>query len=418
MPHSARTSIRPAITLACMVVACLAAFAVPAQEAGPHYLLSVPLRTQADLQSLAAAGLDIAGMNRAAGTASVVVTERDFQTLEKLGLGYSLIEVSHPLGHRAEALSDYTDPQEMSAFLDQVQAAYPTLAKKVLVTDPLYEGQIQMAMKITKDVDQENGKPVFLLDAQHHAREVMTPEIARDMIDYLTSRYATDAQVQHWVNNIEIWIVTSVNPDGAMYVFTNDNMWRKNRHPNCAVDINRNYEWSWASCGGSDDYCYGETYRGTSPSSEPETQGLQGLMASKHPLFNLTYHSFGEYILGPLGCTNPNEMGALGDIAEALNSVLENDQGQTGRYATGPSWSTIYVTDGSSDDEAYGRYGIFSYCIEVNSTGFQPDYATWRDVTVRRQRTAWQFFLDKTLDAPSIRGRVTDGNTGLPLQAA
>jgi carboxypeptidase T len=413
MSRSPLTVTRFTLTFAFLALACLAA---PAQGPGPHYLLSVPLRSQADLQSLAAAGLDVAGVNRSAGTAGVVVTERDFQTLERLGLSYSVVEVSHPLGRRAEALADYTDPQEMSAFLDQVQAAYPTLAKKVLLTDPLYEGQVQMALKITKDVGQANERPVFLMDAQHHAREVMTPEIARDMIDYLTSKYATDAQVQHWVDNIEIWIVTSVNPDGAMYVFSADNMWRKNRDPVCAVDINRNYEWNWASCDGSEDYCYGETYHGPTPGSEPETQGLTSLMA-KRPLFNLTYHSYGEYILSPLGCTDPNEAGVLGDIGEALNSILENDNGQTGHWATGPSWSTIYVTDGSSDDEAYGRYGIFGYCIEVNSTGFQPDYATWRDVTVRRQRTAWQYFLDLTLNAPSIRGRVTDENTGLPLSA-
>jgi murein tripeptide amidase MpaA len=38
------------------------------------------------------------------------------------------------------------------------------------------------------------------------------------MIDYLTSRYATDAQVRRWVDNINIYVVPSVNPDGGMYV--------------------------------------------------------------------------------------------------------------------------------------------------------------------------------------------------------
>jgi carboxypeptidase T len=417
MSRSTKRSFQPLIAAAFVAVACFVALSYWAQEARPHYLLSVPIRSQADLVSLAASGLDIAGVNRNAGTASVVASEADFEKIAKLGLPYNLIDVSHPLRQRGEALSDYTDPQEMSAFLDQVQAAYPSIAKKYVIKDPLFEGQVQVAMKITKDVDQENQRPVFFLDGQHHAREVMTAEITKDAVDYLTSRYATDPQVQHWVDNIEIWIVTIVNPDGAMYVFTNDNMWRKNRHPSCGVDNNRNYDWNWASCYGSDDFCASETYHGTAGASEPETQGMISVMAGKHPVFNLTYHSYGEYLLYPLGCTDPNEMGSLGDIAQALNGILENDQGHTGQYATGPSWSTIYVTDGSSDDEAYGKYGVFSYCIEVNSTDFQPDYATWRDVTVRRQRTAWQFFLDETLNAPSIRGRVTDESSGLPVQA-
>ena len=413
------------ICLSATVVTVLAfsALAVLAQDGSPHYLLSVPLRSPADLQRLASAKLDVAGINRVKQQASVVASPRDFETLAKMGLAYEVVDVSHPLSQRAEALADYTDPQEMSAFLDQVQAAYPTIAKKYVIKDPLYEGQVQYAMKITKDVDQENQRPVFFLDAQHHAREVMTAEISRDMVDYLTSHYATDPQVQHWVDNIEIWIVTIVNPDGAMYVFTNDNMWRKNRDPGCGsgdmtgVDLNRNYDWDWNACDGSDGYCSSDIYRGSAPASEPETQGMISLMSGKNPIFNLTYHSYGEYILYPEGCQDADETAALGDIGQALNSILENDYGRTGQYATGPSWSTIYVTDGSSDDEAYGKYGIFSYCIEVNSTDFQPDYATWRDVTVQRQRTAWQFFLDRTLDAPSIRGRVTDSATGSPIKA-
>lgn len=417
MSRTTREKSHLLIAAAFAAAACLAAFSIWAQDEGPHYLLTVPLRSQADLQSLAASRLDIAGVNRSAATVSVVATERDFQTLARLGLTYKLVDVSHPIRQKAEALSDYTDPQEMSAFLDQVQAQYPTIAKKYVIKDPLFEGQIQYAMKITKDVDQDNQRPVFLLDAQHHAREVMTPEISKDAVDYLTSRYATDPQVQHWVDNIEIWVVTIVNPDGAMYVFTTDNMWRKNRHPDCAVDINRNYDWSWNRCNGSDDYCESDVYRGTGPASEPETQGMISLMVGKHPIFNLTYHSYGEYILYPEGCTDADETDSLGDIGQALNSILQNDQGQTGQYATGPSWSTIYVTDGSSDDEAYGKYGVFSYCIEVNSSDFQPDYATWRDITVQRQRTAWQFFLDETLNAPSIRGHVTDSSTGLPVSA-
>lgn len=124
----------------------------------------------------------------------------------------------------------------MSAFIDSVVAAYPTLAKKATLQDVLYAGQKQYAVLITKDVAIPNERPSFLLDAQQHAREVMTPEIAKDMADYLTSRYATDDDVRRWVDNVTIWIVPSVNPDGAMYVFTTYNFWRKNRHPGCQGD--------------------------------------------------------------------------------------------------------------------------------------------------------------------------------------
>jgi hypothetical protein len=333
-------------------------------------------------------------------------------------LGWPLTIRSTNLEERAvEALADYTDPQELSDFMSQVVVAHPDLAAKSTLKDTLFELQKQYALHITKDVGVVNDRPSFILDAQHHAREVMTPEIARDFIDYLTSQYATDAQVRHWVDNINIYVVGSVNPDGAMYVFLHDTTWRKNRHPSCAVDNNRNYPTAWGSCNGSSASCTNDTFRGTAPASEPETQGLMQLTSDVRPFFALSYHSYGEYLMYPYGCSDPDERSALDEVAQGLNSILENDAGVTGQYATGPIWSTIYLADGGSIDTQYNQFGTYAYVIEVNSSAFQPDYATWRNITVQRQRTAWKYFLDKTLDGAQILGTVTDAGTGLPLPA-
>lgn len=361
-------------------------------------------------------GFDIAGINRYTGWVEVIGTEKDKQALIDLGYNAEIIDYSHPLNAKL-GLPDYKDPSEISSFMDQVQANYPSIAKKVLIKGPLYENHYIYAMKISDNVDQDEDEPAFILDAQHHAREVMTTEVAWDMIDYLTSRYSSDPEVQNWVNNIEIWVIPSVNPDGSNYVFTVNNMWRKNRNPVCQADLNRNYSFNWNGCNGSSGTCSSDTYRGPSPESELETQGMVDLFHQKHPIFNLTYHSYGEYIMWSYGCTDPDENAALGELGYALNNMLQNDNGQTGQYATGPIWSTIYSADGSSLDDIYGEMGTFAYVIEVNSSSFQPDYATWRDITVQRQRTAWKFFLDHTVNTPSIQGHVRDANTLQPLEA-
>jgi hypothetical protein len=188
------------------------------------------------------------------------------------------------------------------------------------------------------------------------------------MIDYLTSRYATDAQVRRWVDNINIYVVPSVNPDGGMYVFTTDSLWRKNRHPACAVDNNRNYPAGWGICNGSSTSCGAETFRGTAGGSEPETQGLMQLTSNVRPFFALSYHSYGEYLMYPYGCSDPDEMSALDEVGQGLNAILENDAGVTGQYATGPVWSTIYLADGTSIDTQYALYGAYAYVIEVTSS--------------------------------------------------
>ena len=382
-----------------------------------YILLRIYTKDYADVATiLNEKGFDIAGINRYTGWVEVVGTEKDKQALKDLGYNAEIIDYSHPLNSKL-GLQDYKDPNEISSFMDQIQANYPSIAKKVLIKGPLYENHYIYAMKISDNVNQDEDEPAFILDAQHHAREVMTTEVAWDMIDYLTSRYSSDPEVQNWVNNIEIWIIPSVNPDGSNYVFMVNNMWRKNRNPVCQADLNRNYSFNWNACNGSSGSCTSDTYRGPSPESELETQGMIDLFHQKHPIFNLTYHSYGEYILWSYGCIDPDENAALGELGYALNNILQNDNGQTGQYATGPIWSTIYAADGSSLDDIYGEMGTFAYVIEVNSSSFQPDYATWRDITVQRQRTAWKFFLNHILNTSSIQGHVKDANTLQPLEA-
>lgn len=404
------------LTALALVIAFSGAPALRAAELppAPKYFVDVRIDNDEQLKALAAQGFDIAGVDSPNKAAGVVGDEAELARLRANGWVYTIRE---RVGAPEKALGQYTDPLEMNSFINAVVAAHPNLAQKVLLQGTLFEGQQQWAVHITKDVAQPNLRPRFLLDAQHHAREVMTPEIAMDMIDRLTYGYAGDPQVRRWVDNIDIWIVPIVNPDGAAYVFSTDTSWRRNRHPSCAVDNNRNYPFMWAGCNGSSGSCSSDTHRGVSPGSEPETQGVLNLTADKRPMYALSYHSYGEYIMYSYGCSDPNERSALDAIAQELNSKLEKDDGLKGGWKTGPIFSTIYSADGGSVDAQYGLHGAYAFVIEVNTGGFQPDYDTWRNVTVNRQRTAWQYFLDKTLDGPQIRGRITDARTGAPLAA-
>ena len=409
-----RSSRRWPIRLALAVVLSLAVAPLLA-EPPTKFLIHVRVPALDTAVELERQGFDVAGVNRKQGTVGIVATANDLDRLDALGYSYSIERAND--AESIAALQDYTDPIEMSSFVDQVIAAYPTLVRRYPLTGPLYEGQVQYAVEITKDVSLPNDRPVFVLDAQHHAREVMTIEIAKDMIDYLTSRYSTDAQVQRWVDGIRIIVVPSVNPDGALYVFQHDNMWRKNRHPACPVDPNRNYPFAWNTCNGSSGDCSNETYHGFEPGSELETQGMLQLAADAHAFYALSYHTYGEYIMYSYGCQNPDEMAAMDEVARSLNAILQDDAGQTNTFAVGPIWNTIYLVDGGSVDTWYAQHGTYAYTIEATSSSFQPDYATWRNVTVQRHRTAWQFFLTKTLDGPQIRGKVTNAVTGQPLEA-
>lgn len=395
-----------------LLISLFSLFLIANQE---RFFIEVKIKDSDSLKKLSEMNLDIAGINRNLSLVGIIATEAEIELIKSKGFEVFIRE-SYSKAEESSIDAYYT-PQEVQQKIEELVSKYPNLIRIEKISDPLWEGQKIYLVKITKDVNQPNNRISFILDAQHHARELMTSQIAVDMIEYLVENYGKDEEVTRWVDNINIFVIPMVNPDGVNYVFTKDRWWRKNRHPNCAVDLNRNYDFNWAACHGSDSVCYSETYHGEYPASEPETQFMQRFFDQNIALFAITYHSYGEYILYPLGCNDPSDNQAYYEIASELNSILENDNGQTGQYDTGPSWSTIYITDGTSDDYHYGKWGTFSFCIEVNSSGFQPDYTQWRDITVSRQRTAWKYFLRKTLNSPRVEGFVRDAITDQPIQA-
>jgi len=77
----------------------------------------------------------------------------------------------------------------------------------------------------------------------------------------------------------DYYILPVVNPDGYEYSFTSERLWRKNRRKvssvNCSgVDLNRNFGYRWGGKGTSRNVCH-DTYSGTGPFSEPETDAIR-----------------------------------------------------------------------------------------------------------------------------------------------
>ena len=154
-------------------------------------------------------------------------------------------------------------------------------------------------MKITNEAI-AGPKPVFVLMAGIHAREIATPEIALRLAEWLTQNYGRDADATWLVDQHEIWVLPTTNPDGHWYVELGtqvDNgdepwLWRKNGHayssgawPPTAfdhhgVDLNRNFDFHWGTQGVEWDP-RSQTYPGPSAASEPETQAVQNLLEQR-----------------------------------------------------------------------------------------------------------------------------------------
>ena len=106
------------------------------------------------------------------------------------------------------------------------------------------EGRHLFALKIADNAAIDEHEPAFLIVSDHHAREIVTPEIALHVVEQFTARYGSDPAITALVDQYEIWIAPAWNPDGYNEVFEGDTLWRKNRRvfaQGIGVDQNRNY---------------------------------------------------------------------------------------------------------------------------------------------------------------------------------
>ncbi|MCU0381233.1 MAG: T9SS type A sorting domain-containing protein [Chitinophagaceae bacterium] len=216
----------------------------------------------------------------------------------------------------------YYSYAEMVTAIDNLVAAYPTLAQKINVGLSAQNRTI-WAVKISDNVGTNDAtEPDVLYMALQHAREAIGGSSMIFFMQYLCEQYALDTRVKSLVDAREIYIIPVVNPDGWEYNRTTGGgvgaMWRKNRRlisgSTYGVDLNRNYSVDWNTCGsvtcGSASSCgsntaSSDTYIGPSAFSEPETQAIRNFCTTGGRSFvaAIDQHAYGPYYSLPYGKT-------------------------------------------------------------------------------------------------------------------
>ncbi|MEU7929791.1 M14 family zinc carboxypeptidase [Micromonospora sp. NPDC049801] len=272
--------------------------------------------------------------------------------------------------------SNYHDYAELTAVVNQAVADHPAIARKISIGTS-YEGRDLMAVKISDNVGTDENEPEILFNAQQHAREHLTVEMAIYLLNLFTDSYGSDSRITNIVNSREIWIVPTVNPDGSEYDIATGSYrsWRKNRQPNSGssnvgTDLNRNWSYQWGCCGGSSGTTSSETYRGPSAFSAPETQALRNFVNSRvvggvqQIKANIDFHTYSQLVLWPYGYTTANT--ATGMSADQYNTFATIGQQMAATNSYTPEQSSdLYIADGTSIDWMWATHGIWAYTFEM-----------------------------------------------------
>ena len=305
------------------------------------------------------------------------------RTKSSSNLTLSKVGVKYPVnGFTFGSMGGNYTLSEVWEKIDEMIATYPHLISEKDSIGASLENRPIYAVRISDNPNTNEDEPEVLYTALIHARE---PESMMQMmyfLYYLLENYGTDEEVTYLIDNREMYFIPVINPDGYAYnESTNPNgggMWRKNRRYNIdgtyGVDLNRNYGFEWGYDNyGSTGTPSGETYRGQSAFSEPETETVRQYCINHDFRLALNYHTYSNLLITPWGYIPEATPDSV------FYSEIASDMTQFNNYQWGYSESVIYAVNGDSDDWFYGeqteKNKIFAMTPEVGSgsDGFWPN---------------------------------------------
>jgi hypothetical protein len=278
---------------------------------------------------------------------------------------------------------------------------------------PIQVQGLRIGNNVGKPQDQKVG--VFIY-CQEHAREWGTPLVCLETAERLVRNYGSDPETTSLIDGLDIYVIPSINADGATYSMFDNSGQRRNMVNYCAsnptgnndpaarnswgVDLNRNFSVGSAFdgfVGASTTNCTSDTFAGPFILSEPETKN-ETYIQTTHPniKFAMNVHSSGGYFMWPPGAYKADRTtlpyppyGTLNYFDQTASSVLERIYSYRKTAIlpaqTGPVTDVLYSAAGNSADEAYYKHGIIGYDFEIGATkrladgttaspGFQPPF--------------------------------------------
>jgi len=328
----------------------------------------------------------------------------------------------------------YMNVVEVESAMAALSVAFPGTCQLITLPNPTHEGRTSHAIRL--GLGPLDNRPAMLFIGGQHAREWGSCEICINAATDLLEAYDTNAglvyggqsftasQVRAILERSQIFTFACVNPDGRNHSQTTSPMWRKNRNPVNAVDLNRNYDFLWdfatafspASPVVVSDVPSSDTYHGTAPASEPEVRNVVWLLDTYpqirwlidiHSFSRLLYHNWGDdqnqITNPPMNFRNTaydGQRGVSGDAAyreyirpgdqaaevclvERMRDALQAVRGQT--YSVGQAFA-LYPTSGTATDYPYSRHWVdaaktktLGFLIEWG-TEFQPTWAEMENI--------------------------------------
>ena len=280
-------------------------------------------------------------------------------------------------------------------------------------------------LKISDNPWMNEDEPAVFFCSGVHADEVLGPEVTFNFCENIVNRWVMgDSEVVNYIENLEIFVVPFINPEGRMVVESGDLAWRKNKSDNDTngvfdsfdgVDNNRNYDIGWQYLGrdNSDDPT-NLMFRGYEPFSESENIAMAEFGNKYKPVIAVDYHSptYGrsEVVYYPWEWyTYSPDHFLIEAICGRFASSIERIHGD-GSY----SYVYGFMNKGDFKNFFYGHFGTIPFTVEISDTTIEDTLLV--DDIVEDHLPGQYYLLERAL-GPGITGIIRDSVTHEILEA-
>lgn len=268
--------------------------------------------------------------------------------LSEVGISYS----EKPLNTyelkslQSDVAFDYPSFEEMTKTLQKLAQDYPKLVKLFSIGKSV-EGRDLWVVKISKEAHEDKVLPEFKYISTMHGDEVTGRELTVMLMQDMLKAYGKDHRITNLIDNTEIFIMPSMNPDGTK---------RRIRANAKYVDLNRNFP----------DWFEGDT--NSTVGRQPETTAVMNFQAQRKFALSANFH--GGAVVANYPWDNSYDRHPLDALLQEfstiyanLNPEMKNSYEFEGGITNGADW---YRISGGMQDWSYVWYGDLQITLEVS----------------------------------------------------